>query len=430
MVSIADPKWGAGIKIAFRFFFIFLALQILTESFLGNLVGFSIDIWSIGANIFTPPCLWLNRHLFHFHYTPASWTIFSESLHTIRDIVYLVFTVAGCIIWTLADGKRPDYNRLHYWFSRVLVTGLSCIMFAYGIIKIFPIQMAMPSVVTLGRKVGTLSPFDLLWATLGYGTPYEIFTGIVEVSGAILILFRRTRLAGLLIILSALLNIILLNYTYQIGVLVISSYILLITLFLLAPNARSLTRLLFNGKAARPYREPYVPERNGKTVGFRVFMALLIASSFFLNTRWAYQRYTRRAALTRSRQYSLIREHIVGNDTLLMIENDTLRWRLWSESTVEGKRMLSIVSMDPGVYKTYTLGRDSVGQILTLHPSGKKDTVAVRFHCTEVSGKDWRLDGTIGGSRVQLRLQRIDPDTAFRLLQTRRRVIVFDDEPE
>jgi|GEM_PF-2052406 hypothetical protein len=428
MVSIADPKWGAGVKIAFRFFFIFLTLQILTESFLGNLVGFSIDIWGLGAKIFTPPCLWLNRHLFHFYYTPASWTIFSESLHTIRDIVYLGLTIVGCMIWTLADGKRPDYNRLHYWFSRVLVTGLSCILFAYGIIKIFPIQMAMPSVTTLGRQVGTMSPFELLWATMGYGTPYEIFSGIVEVSGAILVLFRRTRLAGLLIILSALLNIILLNYTYRIGVLVLSVYILLITLFLLAPNAPSLTRLLFFGKATRPYREPYVPERNGKTIGFRILMALLVVTSFFLNTRWAYQRYTKRAALTRSRQYSLIREHIVGNDTLRLIEKDSLRWRLWSESTVEGKRMLSIVSMDPGVFKTYTLGRDSVGHILTLFPAGKMDTA--RFHYTEVNEKDWRLDGMIGKSRVQLWLQRIDPDTAYRLLQTKRRIVVFDDEGE
>jgi hypothetical protein len=216
--------------------------------------------------------------------------------------------------------------------------------------------------------------------------------------------------------------------TYRIGVLVTSSYILLITLFLLAPNARSLTRLLFAGKAARPYREPYVPERNGKTAGFWILMVLLTATSFFLNTRWAYQRYTKRAALTRSRQYSLIREHIAGNDTLPLIENDTLRWRLWSESTVEGKRMLSIVSMDPGVFKTYTLGRDSIGHILTLLPAGKKDTA--RFHYTEVNEKDWRLDGTIGKSRVQLWLQRIDPDTAFRLLQTKRRIIVFDDEPE
>jgi hypothetical protein len=114
-------EWTVGQKIAFRFFFIYLTIQILTDSFLWNLVGYTFDIWGPSAKIFTPPFLWLNRHLFHFRYIPASWTTFSDSLRTIRDIVYLFLAVLACAIWSVADKKRTNYNKLHYWFSQALI---------------------------------------------------------------------------------------------------------------------------------------------------------------------------------------------------------------------------------------------------------------------------------------------------------------------
>jgi hypothetical protein len=200
-------EWTVGQKISFRFFFIYLTLQVLTDSFLGNLVGYTFDIWGPSAKIFTPPFLWLNRHLFHFRYIPASWTTFSDSLRTIRDIVYLFLAVLACAIWSLADNKRTNYNKLRYWFSQALIAGLSCIMFGYGIIKLFPVQMSPPSIITLRRPLGELSPFNLLWTSMGYGTPYEIFSGLIEVSGAILVLGKRSRVAGLFIIPAALLNV-------------------------------------------------------------------------------------------------------------------------------------------------------------------------------------------------------------------------------
>ena len=425
-------EWTAGQKTAFRFFFIYLSLQVLTESFLGNLVGYTIDIWGAGERIFTPPFLWLNRHLFHFRYIPASWTTFSDSLHTIRDIVYLFFATLGCVIWTLADRQRTNYNKLHYWFSRALITGLSCIMFAYGTIKIFALQMPRPSVITLRRPLGELSPFSLLWNTLGYGTPYEVFSGIIEVTGAILVLYKRTRLAGLLIILAAMLNIIMLNYTYQVGVLITSFYIFLIAAFLLAPNARSLAGLFFTGTgtSTNSFPDLYSPENGGATALARIIMVLLIGFSFFTNTRYACQRYRRTTAVNHTRRSSLIMEHIVNNDTLKLIEKDTLRWRLWTESTTEGKRKVTIVSMNPDVFKTYSLEQDSVGHIFTLRPTSKKDSFPLTFTYLAIDEKDWELDGNMGQDHIQLKLQRIDPDTAFRLLRVRRRIIVGNDEPD
>ena len=169
--QLNNEQWTAWQKIAFRFLFVFLSLQVLTENFIGNWFGSTLFIWRLGEKIFVPSCLWLNNHLFHFKYIPQSWTTFSGSLHTIRDIVYLLIALLVCIFWSLLDRKRPNYNKLLYWFSQCLVVALSCITFAYGVTKIFPIQMAAPSFIGLQTAVGNLSPFDLIWTAFGYGKP-------------------------------------------------------------------------------------------------------------------------------------------------------------------------------------------------------------------------------------------------------------------
>src|SRR6266700_583507 len=158
-----NTRWTFWQKTVFRFFFTFLLLQVLTENFLGNLFGNTLFIWRLGETIFVRPCSWLNNHFFHYKYMPQTWTTFSGSLHTIRDIVYLVLSCLVCVVWTIFDRKSENYQKLLYWFSQCLVIGLSCIMFAYGILKVFPVQMRTPSFLDLNRPVGNLSPFELLW---------------------------------------------------------------------------------------------------------------------------------------------------------------------------------------------------------------------------------------------------------------------------
>jgi len=286
------PPWTRWQKMAYRFFFIFLTLQVLTENFLGNLFGNTLFVWRLGEKVFVPPCLWLNGHLFHFKYIPQSWTTFSGALHTIRDIVYLALACAGAVIWATLDRKAKDYHRQLVWFSKFLVAALSCIIYAYGIMKVFAVQMGKPSPATLRTAVGDLSPFELIWAVYGYGTPYQVFGGLMEVTGAVLILFSRTRAVGLLIIASVMMNVILLNYTFQIGVLVTSFYILLVTLFLLAPYMASLVKLFFFREKVSLLPVPGRPVRTARWL--KIAGMFFIVVSFMLNTWFAYSVYNRR----------------------------------------------------------------------------------------------------------------------------------------
>lgn len=386
-------------------------------------------IWRLGEKIFVAPCLWLNNHIFHFNYIPQTWTTFSGSLHTIRDIVYLLFTFCVCLIWMVIDKKRPNYNKLHYWFSQFGIMILSCITFAYGVIKMFPVQMNSPSFIDLHRSVGDLSPFDLLWTTFGYGKPYQVFTGFFELSGAILILFNRTRVAGLLIIISVMLNVIILNYTYQVGVLVTSFYIFLLAIFLLAPYTKQLFYFLFTRQPVNLFQNKYVPAKDRKARSLKIIAMILVCSSFIANTRFAYTIYTKRETVNRSRKYSLVKNYMIDNDTLRLIENDTTCWRWWSESVTGGKRMVTIGTMKPGVTQTYIIEQDDLNHRLVLHPFNRNDTSTLNFNYAEdINKNDWRLEGNIKQNQIKVELQRVDPDTIMNLLKTKRTIIPFDDE--
>ena len=430
MPSGNDRPWKTPEKLLFRFFFTFLALQVLTQDFTGNLFGGSLVVWKLGDTIFTPPCLWLNGHFFHFKYLAQTWTTFSGALHTIRDIVYLLVSILACIVWTVLDKRRTNYNKLFYWFSQALIMVLSCIVFAYGILKVFPVQMAAPSFASLQTPVGNLRPFDLIWTTYGYGSPYQVFTGIFETGSAVLILFNRTRVAGLLIIASVMANVIMLNYTFQIGVLMLSFHILVVTFFLLAPFAGQLRRFFFSGQEAVLAWNGYTPSASLKTKIPRAVAVVLICASFLANAKYAYSVYERREGVKRSTQYSLVKNYIVNNDTLRLIDNDTLCWRHWSEKTTNGKSYVTISFMKPGAAKTYTMARDTARHILSLQALDKKDTAILHFNYSEISKTDWRLKGWVRRDTIKIVLQRINPDSVFQLLGTRRTIITFDDETD
>jgi hypothetical protein len=235
-------------------------------------------------------------------------------------------------------------------------------------------------------------------------------------------------MAGLLITASVMLNVMMLNYTYRIGVLTLSFYIFLVCLFLLSAYARKLWYVFFTDQPFVIFKTRYEPDKNSRLQWFRIPMFLFIVFSFIAESQFAYSRYARRALVNKSRKYSLVKNYVTDNDTMRLIEGDTTCWRIWSERVTDGKRMVTITTMNPAVSTTYTIGQDSLQHRLTLHPFNGHDTIPLLFNYTEINSRDWRLEGRINQKKLQVDLQRIDPDTMFTLLKTKRKIIEFDDE--
>ena len=106
---------------------------------------------------------------------------------------------------------KQDYL---YILEMALVFSVSLSMLLYGIGK--PLQFSNPTITQ--KPISALTGMELMWAFYGYTKVYPIIMGIFEIIGALLLLFRQTRLIGGLIITSILLNVILQDIFYGVNV--------------------------------------------------------------------------------------------------------------------------------------------------------------------------------------------------------------------
>lgn len=86
-------------------------------------------------------------------------------------------------------------------------------MFVYGIAKTVQFDATAGN----AAPVNSLSGQQLMWAFYGYSICYVKFLGIVEMAGAVLLLFRRTTLLGCLVVTTVLVNVIAQDITYGVN---------------------------------------------------------------------------------------------------------------------------------------------------------------------------------------------------------------------
>ena len=154
----------------------------------------------------------------------------------------LIALVIG-LAWTVAVRGRPVSSRT-LDVARITVRYcLGATMLGYGWDKVVPLQFPSPGPDRLLMAYGDSSPMGLLWTFMGASKAYVVFSGFLEVAGGLLILFRRTALLGGLLSAAVLTNILLMNLCYDVPVKLFSAHLLLMALFVVAPDAARLLNL-------------------------------------------------------------------------------------------------------------------------------------------------------------------------------------------
>jgi uncharacterized membrane protein YphA (DoxX/SURF4 family) len=251
--------WRPATRVAFRFAFIYFTLYTLAgQVFSGVFVypGFApmlgrqwplVDITNWGAeHLFggTPP----------FPYVGLSGDTF---FHWVQTFWLLVFAAAGTAAWSLLDARRPNYVTLHKWFRLYLRFALAAQMFYYGMAKVLPTQFPPPALFTIVQPVGNQSLTDLLWLFIGASTPYQMFAGWAELAAGLLLIVPRLTTLGAILAMLDMVQVLVLNMTYDFGLKGIAFHYILMALFLLAPDLRRLADLfVFN----RPVQASAAPE--------------------------------------------------------------------------------------------------------------------------------------------------------------------------
>ena len=245
-------SWTTVNKVFFRFAFIFIFGFIVVKNN-GAYPLFSFINKPIIV-VFQKLTPWFSKNILDYTY---DFNIFSNgSGDTSYDWVSLsiIFLAAliGCLIWSILDRKRSSYNSLYYYLTVLIRYYIAFMLFNYGAIKLMHAQMPPPNLHGLMQPLHEFSPMGLAWTFLGFSKGYNIFMGIVEIM-ALLLLFRRTMVLGALITFATSINIMTVNYFFDVPVKMVSSALLLLSLFLLIPNIKVLYSFFVKGKPENLY---------------------------------------------------------------------------------------------------------------------------------------------------------------------------------
>jgi len=175
--------------------------------------------------------------------------ILASFIHILSGIaaVILCSAVAFAFVWHFIEKRRGAVtvsvisfmHSLLAWFIAIDLSMFACR-------KIFHLQFYAPQALT-DKTVSSLSGEQLTIAYFGHSYAFGLCIAFLQLAGAALLIFGRTRLLGIFVLLPVLLNIILIDFFYdiEIGALFQAIALLLGLLYFLLCDYRRLLAFFF-----------------------------------------------------------------------------------------------------------------------------------------------------------------------------------------
>lgn len=162
----------------------------------------------------------------------------------------LAAAVIYAFIWQARKTNRPA--TLAFW-QGLIRYGVAFDLASFGWEKICHLQLVMPAS-KLDLPYRDFSPADLFWYFFSHSYLFACIIAGLQITGAMLLLFRRTRLVGVFVLLPVLANILLMDIFYQIGdsVVVHASIMMLGLLYFLFIEFNRLKEFFFAAKDQLP----------------------------------------------------------------------------------------------------------------------------------------------------------------------------------
>lgn len=251
--------WGTWKRVAFRLCFVYFGLYCLAALLPGGLPipGFEIPdpftLWPFRQIVF-----WVAAHLFGAN-LPLVYSGSGSGDKTydwVEVFCLLIVALISTMIWTLVDRRRRDYTSLYKWFRLYIRFSLGMTILIYAFDKVVPLQMSYPALRSQLQPFSAFSPAGILWNFIGASPAYEIVVGTAELAGGLLLMFPQTVTLGALVCLMDMLQVWILNMTYDVPVKQYSFHLLVMSLFLLAPQMGRLLNFFVLNRAIAPEVRP------------------------------------------------------------------------------------------------------------------------------------------------------------------------------
>lgn len=406
------PGWHPATRIAFRFCFLYLGLYVVTTQMMAAFLDIpGLDLPDLGV---LPPArplfLWIGKHILGLAPTisfPNAGT--GDNLFGwVQAFSLLLIATLATVIWSVVARRRTQHAKLYGWFRLFLRVAVGATFLYYGFAKVIPHQMPILDLVRLVEPFGNFSPMGVLWSSVGASPAYEIAIGCAEVLGGLLLFFPVTSLVGTFVCLMDATMVFLLNMTYDVNGKLFSFHLIVMSLFLLAPNARPLFDLFIRHRIGSLRPEPAM---GGSASAWRkiviaqaVFCVYTVAIFVYGGVRdWR----TYGGGAPRSPLFGIwdVDSMAVGGAAKAPLLSDSTRWR---RVIFQVPAAATFQRMDD-TFQQYVATVDSTARSLTLTDSTTKSKSVLTYR--RVDHEHLLIDGTMDAQDVHLALTFRDPDS-------------------
>ena len=310
---------------------------------------------------------WIGKHILHLSYEITVFTNGSGDTTYDYVIVLAIFSTAiiATVIWSIIDGKRDNYVVWYYWLTVAVRFYIGLMLINYGLFKVVKLQFPSPGIYRLLQPYGESSPMGLAWTFLGFSKGYNFFMGVAELTAALL-LFRRTMTAGAIVTLMTTTNVMAVNYFYDVPVKIISTALVMMTLFLLAKDAKKLFRFFFT---QGPVNLSVIPgpviTKRWIRIGMMCFKFVIIGYvvvSGAIGVITMDKQYGSNAPKPKLYGAYTVGSFMMSNNPSHSHTTDSARWKLF---TIEWPGFAQVKYMNDSV-KGFTMKLDTVEQTIDL----------------------------------------------------------------
>lgn len=173
------------------------------------------------------------------------------SFHYMELVSFPILALILAVLMLIFFRKKPWLTKVFSWSLIYARYHVGLILISYGVIKFMIGQFPSPGIYTLEQTFGDSSPMGLAWRFLGYSDTYKAFMGLSEVTAGFLLLFRRTATLGALLSIAVTTNIVLVNFSFDVPVKLMSSHLLFFSILILLQSAKALIDFFILQKPSR-----------------------------------------------------------------------------------------------------------------------------------------------------------------------------------
>ena len=312
---------------------------------------------------------------------------------------------ASVIAAAVSAARTPSAVGEKRWIatrSFLLRFWLGTAMVGYGLGKICLLQFPFPSGDKLVQPLGEGSPMGLIWTMIGLSPAYQIFGGILEFVGGVMIFFRRTLALGAVLIAGVMAHVVLLNYCFDIPVKLQSTLLLGYAVALLVPYVKPLLDVLWFNRPSQPRvlpepaKKPWV--RRLQVGGKIAFLALLMLDT--VQGTWADSFGSKPEIYALYEVESFKRAGV----EVPPLATDEGRWRYF---TLNGRGGAVIRSVG-GKRTAYRAKTDLEKNEVTLTPQNGEGKPSILAFSPVAPGK-LRLMGSLGDEALEVVVRRREP---------------------